>query len=300
MHIRTIRRQYRWLLVIVVAIAVLAAGCGDDDDSTTAGSATTVAPAKAPTVHVIAKDFSFEVPNIPSGVVKLELENQGKQPHDFQLARIDGDHTNDEIANIVSDQSGPIPAWLHGAGGVGTVGPGGPAGVAWVSLDPGAHYVYFCTESDDNNKPHVKMGMIGDATLEGASPVHVLPEADATVTAREYAFTIDGITAGQQRVEFANDGPNQLHHFVAFPMKPGATLDQVKQALLSQGPPQGEPPVDFERAVVAAVVDPGHKEILQANFAPGNWVFVCFMNDRAGGPPHLTKGMISEVTVSAP
>jgi hypothetical protein len=169
---------------------------------------------------------------------------------------------------------------------------------AFVHLDAGKKYVYFCTESDDAGHQHVTLGMLGAVSLSGTSPASELPPATATVTAKEYTFEISGVHAGQQAVKFTNAGPAQLHHFVAFPLNPGATLDQVKQAFASQdqsGPP---PPVDFTKGIAAAVVDPGESEVLQANFTPGQWVFVCFMNDRAGGPPHFVNGMITEFTVS--
>ena len=30
----------------------------------------------------------------------------------------------------------------------------------------------------------------------------------------------------------------------------------------------------------------------------GKYAFVCFISDRAGGPPHVAKGMINEVVVA--
>lgn len=30
---------------------------------------------------------------------------------------------------------------------------------------------------------------------------------------------------------------------------------------------------------------------------PGNYVLICYVPDRAGGPPHLAKGMVSEAKV---
>jgi hypothetical protein len=29
----------------------------------------------------------------------------------------------------------------------------------------------------------------------------------------------------------------------------------------------------------------------------GSYAFICFVNDRAGGPPHFTKGMLQQVNV---
>jgi len=318
MNLRTFTERFRRrvpvLMVVVVGLGLTACGSSSKTSTTatTKASGSAAVESKAPEVAVTATDFAYSLPaSVPGGVVKLSLANNGQQPHDFQLLTIDGTHTKEEIvASFAGGEGAPIPPWLHAAGGLGTVGPGAPPSVAYVKLNPKALYWYICTESTDDNKPHSSLGMIGSFTSGDTAAVTELPETSAKVKAKEYGFDIQGIKAGEQLVSFTDTGPAQIHHFVALPMQPGKTLDEVKAFLATQGPPDpsapstppttasGPPPVDFEKAVSVAAVDPGLSEVAKATFAPGSYAFLCFIEDRAGGPPHFTKGMITEYKVS--
>ena len=61
-------------------------------------------------------------------------------------------------------------------------------------------------------------------------------------------------------------------------------------------------PTPQKRAVRLAwsttVIDSGQKQVVTMNLKSGKYALVCFIQDRAGGPPHFNKGMISEATVS--
>jgi len=295
-------RHFGRLAAVALIISLVAAACGDDSEDESGGGAeqTTTTAAQPAEVNITATDFAFQLPPaIPSGVVKMTLTNSGQQPHDFQLLKIDGTHSLAEIKNVVNDdEGGPIPEWLHGAGGVGIVGPGAPPGQAFVKIEAGAKYVYICTEDDEKTKKsHADLGMIGEMKVEGTSPATELPKADATVVAKEYSFDIQGIKAGEQMVDFSNAGPAELHLFVAAPILPGKTIDDVTNFLSSPNP-SGQPPIDFMKAVSGGAVDPGVRTVVKASFAPGDYVFLCFITDRKGGPPHLAKGMVTPFKVS--
>ncbi len=46
-------------------------------------------------------------------------------------------------------------------------------------------------------------------------------------------------------------------------------------------------------------MDGGRAELVTANLEPGSYAFFCFVSDKqTGGPPHVVKGMVSEVEVS--
>jgi uncharacterized cupredoxin-like copper-binding protein len=282
--------------LLTAGLLGLAACGGDDSGSASSGGAS---GKDAAAVAITAKDFAFELPaSVPSGVVQLTLTNQGQQPHDFQIVKIDGNHSLDEFNQAMAGtgDGGPTPEWIHGVGGVGTIAPGAPAQSSWVKLEDGATYYYFCTESTDQNQPHASMGMVGQLKLSGKSKASALPKADATVKAKEYSFEITGLKSGPQTVEFHNDGPHELHHFVAAPLMAGKTVNDVLTALQSDDQ-SAPPPVDFEKSVSVSVVDPGVSEVVQLNLAPGKYVFLCFITDHAGGPPHAMKGMVTEYEV---
>ena len=131
-------------------------------------------------------------------------------------------------------------------------------------------------------------GEVGDAEL---------PDPGATVTAEEYSFATQGLVAGVDLIRFDNTG-KELHHLIAIPYEAGATFEKVKAFGTSDAPPDGPPPVDFSRASVTAVLEGGDSQITELGLATsGKYAFICFISDRAGGPPHATLGMINEVVV---
>ena len=81
------------------------------------------------------------------------------------------------------------------------------------------------------------------------------------------------------------------------PVVPGATWSEVTEFFKSEEEPEGKPPVDFEGGVATAVIDGGNKQVVRIPMEAGKYAFVCFIPDRAGGPPHVAKGMVTEVDV---
>ena len=65
----------------------------------------------------------------------------------------------------------------------------------------------------------------------------------------------------------------------------------------ARGHPSGEPPVNFDKEQDVAVTGPGEAQSVSMNLPAGSYVFLCFLNDREGGPPHFTKGMIQQVDI---
>jgi uncharacterized cupredoxin-like copper-binding protein len=230
---------------------------------------------------------------VSGGVVTLRLTNKSTQdPHDLQLVQASGTHSATEVKKFATTDGGPIPAWLHAAGGVGTVSPG-KTGEATLRLEPG-HYFAFCTE-DTDGKSHADAGMITEFDVSGNSGAK-LPAPTAHIEATEYKFTTSGLEAGDNLVEFKNSG-KQLHMVLALPLLPGKTIADVKQAFTSddQNTP---PPVDFEKALSTEVLDTGGSEYVHWNLAPGKYALVCVMSDRSGGAPHFMNGMLQELDVA--
>jgi hypothetical protein len=60
---------------------------------------------------------------------------------------------------------------------------------------------------------------------------------------------------------------------------------------------KGKPPVNFQQIQGTSVIDGGTTENVELELKSGKYALVCFISDRAGGPPHAAKGMISEATV---
>ncbi|HEY7137724.1 MAG TPA: hypothetical protein VIB48_21905 [Acidimicrobiia bacterium] len=262
------------------------------------GAAAHTASVTPPVVDVTASGangtWSFQFPpTIPGGVITMRLHNtSASDSHDLQLVRSDGTHTADEVKAVVTKDGVPIPDWLHAAGGVSDVAPG-QTGEATFEL-PAGHYFYFCTD-DTNGVDHSTHGMFGEIDVTGNSGAS-LPTPTAHVTASEYKFDTSGLKAGDNLVEFKNSGI-QLHMVLAAPMQPGKTLADVKTAMSSDNQ-SAPPPIDFEKAVGAEVVDPGQSVFVHWNLSPGKYAMLCFLNDHTGGPPHFTMGMLQELDIT--
>ena len=45
------------------------------------------------------------------------------------------------------------------------------------------------------------------------------------------------------------------------------------------------------------MLDGGREQIDELELVAGRYALVCFLTDRAGGPPHVAQGMVSELTI---
>ncbi|HMK10605.1 MAG TPA: hypothetical protein VK461_03440 [Acidimicrobiales bacterium] len=288
----------RLRLAAICAAAILTAlgltACGDDSASSSAPVALTVT-ASEPSEGKYAFDAPKEV---EGGTVQLTFKNTGAEGHEFGLVKVKDGTTPDQVLKdlLDTDEGAPIPDFaLSAPGGAGGTAPGASS-VSTISLDKGT-YVYFCTFSDDNGVSHYKNGMLGEFTVKDIGSTAPLPTTSASVQPSEYKFDVKGLKAGDNTFTFSNKG-KEFHHLIAVPMADGATLDDVSQFLQSNGEGDGPPPIDFEKEQDLAVTGPGQSQVVSMTFDQGSYVFLCFISDKAGGPPHFTKGMLQQVDIS--
>ena len=123
-----------------------------------------------------------------------------------------------------------------------------------------------------------------------------LPEVDASIEMADYNFITEGLKVGSNRLLLTNTG-EEIHHTLAVPINEGATIAEVTKFLTSQGQPSGPPPVNFEGFVGTSALDAGREQITDLELEAGRYALLCFISDRAGGPPHVAKGMVREVTI---
>ena len=275
----------------VVLGTLLLAACGDDDDET---KATTMSVTTADS----GKRFTMTAPkSVEGGLVTLNFRNDSKTPHEAQLIRVDG-HTVDEVLDIVDRDKVVLPDWFKAEGGVGTTPPGG-SGTATVKL-PAGEYAIIDTGDGEGPAPSArgaratfKVTGDGDGEIEDTSAkVEVKDKGH-----HEFEFVESGLKAGTNNLTFDNKS-KEIHHVIAFPIRGNATLAQVKEALTSDGPPEGPPPVDFEKGSNTAVLDGKRKETTRFKLAKGRSVLVCFLMDRNGkGKSHVQEGMLKEIDV---
>ncbi len=267
-----------FLALLLAALAFGLTACGDDDDDGGGGQ---------PQVFEIeANEEGVTAPETAEpGAVEIRFSNTGKRDHSAQVIALDG-HTPEETikaGEAWGEGGGELPEWVEFAGGVGTT-KGGGAGTAVVDLEPG-DYAVFDIESDAADA-FAAFTVEGDDTAE-------LPETDERIEAAEYSFSAEALAAGSQSVSFENAG-EEPHHLVGAPLLPGKTEADVKEFFKTE---KGAPPIDESKAFNTAVISGGQSSVVDLRLESGDYAFLCFIPDRAGGPPHVAKGMATVVTV---
>lgn len=148
-------------------------------------------------------------------------------------------------------------------------------------------------DSDDaaNTEADAASGNEEEATEDDTAT-----EEDGSVTyvATEFAYEgPDTLPAGKVTIEMDNKG-KQSHELVMGELLDGKTIDDVN-ALLEKGAP-GKPPKWFKMAGGTGA-KPGEAGKLDADLTAGNYVFICFVPDKASKMPHALLGMVKNVTV---
>lgn len=277
----------RTLLTGVAVLAALqATGCG--------GKKETKASPNAPTPLAIQESqkgdkYELKVPkSVEAGLVQISFTNGLKNGEaEAQLVRILGNHTSDDAVRALANaaEGDPIPDWLRAAGGVGSTAPGGK-GTSTQELEAGSYAVI------DSN--YAQKGAVAELEVSGEPQEKPLPKTTATVTAKDYEFSTSGLKTGKNTILFNNVG-DEPHHVVAAAVKPGTSIEEVKDFLEDE---KGQPPLEAEGGAETAVIDGGKKQVTQLELKkPGRYALMCFITDREGGPPHVAKGMVQAVTV---
>jgi hypothetical protein len=279
------------LLACMLAAMIALAACGDDDDDGNGGAGggeQAEAPAGPAGLTITATDDALEAPpTVPPGVTQITLENEGKEPASGQLIRVEGDHPRTEVARVfgaIAGRGARIPDWFLAGGGVGTTAPGKSA-VVTQELQEGTYYVF-----NDEDESNIKKGLYTSFQVSGEPVEGELPSG-SSVTATEYEFETAGITAGEP-VVFENAG-QEPHHLVAIPLKPGRTAADALRFFKTE---KGEPPLAGEGSATT-VIDAGGSLAVDLPLKKGDYALACFIADRAGGPPHVAKGMVSAAKV---
>lgn len=274
------------LTICVAAVGtLLVAGCGEDEKKPDKNATA------APTAVVLElsgskKDQKIKAPaSVKAGTVEISLKNNAQAPDAAQLVRVEGDHSPQETlkaGNAWGDNGKPLPDWIKLAGGAPSTKPG-QTGTATQSLSPG-NYLVLALDGD----AYAQMKVTG-------SPSGTAPTSAQKVDAKEYSFTASGLKAGKQKVQFENTG-KQPHFMVGGPLRKGVTIEQAKKEFQSDKP-SGPPPFDEKHALQTTILEGGTSQVADLDLQKGKYLFVCFIPDRQGGPPHVAKGMVSEGTV---
>ena len=269
-----------------IAAGGVIAACGSEDAEK---ASTRLVPAGA---KVNRLDISVTEPRpgrfryratreVRGGLVEIRFKNSGRSPRKAQLWRVGRGHSVTQALRV----RGTLPRWLEWAGGVGLTAPG-RTGVAVQRLSPGTYYVTGIGSE--------RRGIAPLRVTAGGSEAGLVSAADARVTAVDYGYRVSGLAPGPASVEFRNTGKEPHHGFFA-PLRDGRTLREARDFFAGKLP--GPPPVDPEATRETVVLEGGGTQVTRLNLESGRYALLCFVRDRAGGPPHTEKGMVAEVKV---
>lgn len=297
-------RSVLMALASLVLVATALTGCGDDegtagDEATGADEETTSEAVVEPEMLdlMITEDGFDGLPDeIMGGAVTVDITSEDPEA-EIEFSLVAEGTTEDEfregVASIV--QSGPFPdSFLNNAGAV----PGGST----LMLEPGSYFVWSEPPSGGGEEATPPEDFIvAPLTVTEANGAE-LPETGGTITAVDYAFDVD-VEAGDS-FTFVNEGAEQFHHAIIFDFgasDAAAVEENLLPFLESEG---AEPPAGLEKADFAGgsgVFGPGSTGTAPVGFEDGStYAVVCFISDKAGGPPHVFGESMFEVfTVGA-
>ena len=277
-------------LIAVVAVAAISARTYASSHSADTSAAADSTATAANVVQVVGEDFRFEAPDvIPAGRTEFKFLNKGPALHHMSLVKLNEGKTVDDLRAALANP-GPPPKWMQEMGGPNAPVPGGEAN-ATINLEPG-NYALICFV-DIDGPPHFTKGMVRALKVEPAkAPSAKTVKADTKLDLLDYNFKLSSpITAGTRTIEVHNSGP-QVHEIELVQLAPGVTpADFMKWMGKMEGPPPGK-----ALGGIAGMA-PGLTEYFSADFAPGNYLLLCFVPDAKDGKPHFAHGMMQEITV---
>jgi plastocyanin len=293
-------RRHPTLMVILLVLGALAlAACGSSKKKSS--SSTSSSSSEQPTTLSISaseqgKKASYSAPaTVKGGLVTVTFQNNGKVPHSAQLAKIDGNHTPQEVLKAIGGNSTKTPSWIHGEGGPGNTNPG-QTGTS-TDILPAGNYL-IVDGGNMNGPPGFKK-----LTVTGG-PSGSLPSTATTLTAAapakdKYKWEISGpLKAGQNRLTFTSKGGKDAIHLIAAARLIGnPSKAQIAKAFARNGPPPKF--VDQKSFTSTSVLDGTNKSEVTslALTKPGEYVIFCPLTDRDGGKSHDQEGLLTTVNV---
>lgn len=274
------------LIMGLLALALVAC-------NTASAGTRAVLAGQIPEITIKAADFSFDAPDqIEAGLVKVNLVNNGQEPHHAQIVRLNEGVTLEQFQTALHEGEAAAFPLIAFVGGPGLIDPGLSTQVT-LDLTPG-QYVLLCFVPSHDGMPHLAKGMVRPIEVVAATePAEVAkPVADAIIKLVDFSFVMPAeVKAGPQVWEVVNEGP-QPHEIMLVKLAEGTTMTDV-QAFLQH--PHGMPP--FSQIGGFQGINPGQSGWLNLDLTPGEYVAVCHIPDPASGHAHSELGMVMPFSV---
>lgn len=231
------------------------------------------------TVTMTEEGFVLAEP-LPSGIVTVEVVNEGKEPHLAQFLRLNDGVTMEAFDAAAQKGDGSELALVTAEGGSATLGPGQKQQVV-LDLATG-NYVLIDFVG----------GLFQPFEITTAGTDRAAPTADRTITLQDFSFNLsDDIQAGEQMWQIVNKGP-QVHEMALIRLNAGTTAEDIANFATTF---EGAPPYADMGGMMALSVD--HTGWVKADLQPGEYAFICLVPDSNSGAPHATLGMVHTFTV---
>jgi plastocyanin len=332
------RRMLRGLAALTMLTSLVAA-CGDDDDGETTpveetddGGAEEAVEAQEVAITGIDYSFSEAPTELEAGLIELTFENEGTVEHEAAFVEI-GDTPLEEFLPkfdpvFAGEGGGPLPEETGNLAAPVENAPGESTTVTFTLTE--GTYALMCTFDgdaeeqreegvsdleDEEEEPavperfHYNRGMAQVVAVGPGSGAAELPEADGTITAQDWSFVVD-VADGDTAINFENTGPEQIHFAGIGLMPEGTDVATAESSFVGQfsegGPPEGSVEPEDEEFGFSGVFSSGMGSQFEVEdgFQSGRtYILYCFVQDRAGGPPHAFpedmggRGMYQAFTV---
>ncbi len=289
-----LRRLVPFIFLVFAAMTtLLVVACGGQTFTSGGNSQNSTTQHVMPAITIKAMDFSFDQPNsIPAGLVDITFENNGGQPHQIQLARINNGNFDELSAALKKGPEAALPL-VTLTGGANTIDPGAKQEVI-LNLQQGT-YASICFVSGQDNVPHYMKGMLSKLIVTESSGNQIpAPKDNGQIVLQDFSFTMpSSIPSGPVTLKVTNNGPQGHELDLVKPVQGKGAADVLNY--LNAAHPSGPPP--FTDAGGMGALQTGSSAWVKLNLQPGNYVAVCFVPDVKTGKPHFMLGMHTAFTV---
>ena len=280
------------MVLLLLSLGVVVA-CGPQIAASPSSTSTAVSwqQGSIPTMNIKAMDYSYNQPaTVQAGLVDIHYMNNGGQPHQATIVRLNHGVTYDQFHSMLLKQG---EAALNLSTPV--VGPGavllGQSQDVVLNLSAG-HYASVCFFRGQDNVSHYMRGMMQSFTVVGTSAPAQRLQAASTILLRDFSYVLPStMKAGPTVVQVTNQG-SQPHEVTLLRLVPGK---RVQDVIAFYQKPAGQRP--FTNAGGLTPLAPGSTAWLKLQLAPGSYLAVCLVTDPISHKRHVMLGMIGQFTV---
>lgn len=260
--------------------------------------------ATIPEVTIEVNETEFVIPdNFPGGIVRVTIQNTSNKDLDVGISRLREGTNVDEVMALGQDANANLVPILQQISMLISFNPVAAGGSQQAILDLGiGDFMLDATEHVEGEPPPGLpryYGLFSTTAIVGT----VEPQSAVLVEMTDFAYIMpDEIMAGKQLWQYHNTGTQWHMQFFLKPA-PGATLDDVMAAMMSEGEPSGPPPFEFVPNAGLAPISEGERVWLEFALEPGEYLVGCPIPDmvamlKGEAPkPHIAQGMHRLLTV---